>query len=145
MNISRAAAIAAIFLLILVSAHSLDLAVNGEPAGIPTASLFDLRRDHFIETPDGKPRIVSGTSLGDILPLFYDIHRMEIDTSESTVSLTGDHLADRLFDAVAWSEGGGWSLFLDGETYEGVQSISLWGAPLGSRELEVWLSWEGTD
>ena len=145
MNISRAAVIAAIFLLISVSARSLDLAVNGEPTGIPVASLFDLRRDHFIKTADGKSRIVSGTSLGEVLPLFYDVHRMEIETVESAAVLTGDHLADRLFDAVVWSEGGGWSLFLDGEVYEGVQSISLWGAPLESRELEVWLSWEGTD
>ena len=145
MNFSRAAAIAAAISMITISAYGLDLRVNGTSVVSPAVNRAELHRSHYTETAAGEVRIVSGVTLGETFPLFYDLFRIEIETVDSRSTLVDDWLAGHLIDAVLFVDRGEWSLWFDGQLFTEVLSVSVFGTPLDADELEVWLGWEGTD
>lgn len=108
-----------------------------------------------------RPNVVNGVTLGELYPLLYDAGRLDVAAGSGRVSIAGDVFLEELFKAVLFEEnvsdaGRGndpragssptrWSLALTGRVIRDVRSISVTGTLLETRELSVWLSWEGID
>lgn len=150
--LSSAAAPPAVF----SSSADVNLYVNGEYRGGITSA--------FIEEHSYKLRFrgpySSGISLLEVLPLFLDVYRIEVefegraaaagDTGSADVPrnsrseiLRGGNLADRFGKWYLTVGGGAVHLLTEDRTYGELSSINIWGEEIPGDELTVWIGWEG--
>ncbi|MDC7233407.1 MAG: extracellular solute-binding protein [Spirochaetales bacterium] len=108
---------------------------------------------NLTDTADQKKTIISfnntvyrGTSLLETLPLMEEVYELEIRFGDSSVLLKEDDLAEYWGEALFIEEKGAVTgLIFKDRLYSNLKSLSYKGTPMESDQLEVWLSWEGTD
>ena len=122
------------------SSQALVITLNGklckEYASLDS-SLF-----YFIPDVD---KIYSGISLGELFPLMVSVEKLIFHTKTDTVIITNQDFAEQLFNTYAISHKGSCSLLIDGKLLEDVYKIDIIGERIAGDNLEVWISWEGTD
>jgi len=84
-----------------------------------------------------------GTSLLELLPLMEEVYMFEISTGNEVFRLNDDDLAEYWAEAYLIKERAGLTLIFQDEIYRNLNGIRFTGTPMESRELEIWLSWEG--
>lgn len=131
-----------LLLLVIPKAFSLELFVNGSPD-----KTFDSEELHSLSYQVVLPNSqrASGFSLDEILPLMTDIYQLGAGTVGGSYSFQDEFLAENLTDIFLYSRDDYWNLLFQGKLITQVTTISIWGERLADRELEVWVSWEGTD
>lgn len=86
----------------------------------------------------------NGISLLEFLPLMLSCDRLTAHTPTGNVTLEGDNLAESFVSSFFLPlDEGGWDLSFSGEIIHGVELLEFRAELLDSRELDVWLSWEG--
>lgn len=89
-------------------------------------------------------RFTAGVSVLEILPLFSSVYKMEIVHAAGTETLRGDDTADRFRQWLFLPRpSGDIDLQTDEKTYRRIRELRLWGEELYSRQLSIWISWEG--
>lgn len=111
--------------------------------GVVVARDADLRARETLHVAGG--RVVTGVSLGEALPLLYDLYSFELSHAEGTTRLDAAAVADALYSTILYAESGIRHLYHGGRTFSHVEGISVGGEVLAASELEAWISWEGTD
>jgi len=87
---------------------------------------------------------VRGVPLQDVCPLMVEAYRMDIAGASRVERIEDPGLAEELSNGILALHAGEPALRFRGSTYPGVTRIALWGEPAAEKELEVWISWEGT-
>ena len=139
-------------LITVIPGFPLEVFVNGKPAG--DYSYKDLEAlSYLVPTAGGTASSGStglpagyapGFSLIDIVPPMVDIFRLDVHNPGGRSQWINDSLADELSEYTVQLTGGFWSINLGGLLYLNVDRLDVWGTPLEKKELEVWVSWEGT-
>ena len=79
-----------------------------------------------------------------MLPLFAEAYRFEARSADIRVLSKTGSIAERLPDWFLFRTDAGWALEAEGETVADVARLDMWGDLLDQKDLEVWVSWEGT-
>lgn len=146
---------AVLLFCVCLSAHPLDIFVNGERDSsysnrtyttyrVPTSRIHG-PGEVVLESTDvtEEELLTDGISLHDVLPLTTYCYRMIV------VSVTGRHewerddLAEQFTNGYLIRSGDSWNLLFLGAVVREAEQIHLWAEPLIQNELEVWVSWEG--
>ncbi len=74
-----------------------------------------------------------------------DVYRMEITFDSGNRILEDNDLAEYWGESFFLEDRREIDFLFSGELYENISGIEFSGTPMESNELEIWLSWEGTD
>lgn len=86
-----------------------------------------------------------GISLLETLPLMEDVYKLEITYENGNLILEENDLAEYWGSSYFLKNKLETDLLFKGELFKNIFKISFSGSPMESRELDIWLSWEGID
>ena len=124
---------------IVVPVSALDVRLNGSIVSSGT-EFARYARPH---AADG--RRVRGVSLGELVPLMFEVAGVEIDHAEGVSRLSGSRLVEDLFEIVVFHDSEAYHLAHSGMVYRDLSGVAVQGETIEVDDLSVWLSWEGTD
>jgi len=153
-HLYRRAFAAAVLCLCTLPVSGLDVFVNGklEQRDLFAAVPWDPAEYRLPEEGPGtgpvegaEKRVVRGYSLGAAPPLFASAYKIEVVSASGRQVIEDERLGDLLFEGVLVPGERGTELYIAGRHFRGVEEIDVYGEPVESGTVTVWLSWEGVD
>lgn len=142
----RFAVLVILILIILPSAEALDVRLSGAEDPLLTES--GIRRRLYRVPPEmaaGEAGL-SGILLKELFPPLFDAWALSLVDGQGRRHWLNGSLAELTAESLLLDRAEGWELWVpEVGRFSQVEAITLTGEALLSRELAVWISWEGTD